>query len=67
MHSEVGIDPQSLLYGFIKEIMDHLCSDGGLGSIRSYVPNLMKNVSNFVNDVPNFVKDVQRVPKCDPK
>ena len=32
MGSEVGIDFQSLLYGFQNEIMDHLCSDGGLGS-----------------------------------
>ena len=29
-------------------------------SVRSNVPNLMK-------DVPNFVKDVPRVPKCEPK
>ena len=26
---EVGIDPQSLFYGFLNEIMDHPCSDGG--------------------------------------
>ena len=25
MRSEVGIDPQSLCYGFLKEIMDHPC------------------------------------------
>ena len=29
MRSEVGIDPQSLYYGFLNEIMDHPCSDGG--------------------------------------
>ena len=34
MCSEVGIDPQSLSYGFLNEIMDHPCSDGGLGSDR---------------------------------
>ena len=28
VRSEVGIDPQSLPYGFQNEIMDHLCSDG---------------------------------------
>ena len=61
MRSNVGIGGQSLPYGFLKEIMDHLCSDGGLGSIRSDVPNLMKNVSNFVKDVPNFVKDVPSI------
>ena len=26
---EVGIDPWSLSYGFLNEIMDHPCSDGG--------------------------------------
>ena len=25
MRHEVGIDPQSLCYGFLKEIMDHPC------------------------------------------
>ena len=25
VHSEVGIDPQSLSYGFLNEIMDHPC------------------------------------------
>ena len=29
MRFEVGIDPQSLPYGFRNEIMDHPCSDGG--------------------------------------
>ena len=29
-----GIAPQSLSYGFLNEIMDHPCSDGGLGSDR---------------------------------
>ena len=32
MRSEVGIDPQSLSYGFLNEIMDNLCSDGVLRS-----------------------------------
>ena len=32
VRSEVGIDPKSLPYGFQNEIMDHLCSDGVLGS-----------------------------------
>ena len=29
---KVGIDPQSFPYGFLNEIMDHPCSDGGPGS-----------------------------------
>ena len=29
MHSKVGINPQSLPYGFQKEIMYHPCSNGG--------------------------------------
>ena len=29
MCSEVGISPKSLSYGFLNEIMDNLCSDGG--------------------------------------
>ena len=29
MHSEVGIDPQSLAYGFLNEIVDHPCGNGG--------------------------------------
>ena len=32
MRSEVGIDIQSLCYGFLNEIMDHSCSDGDPGS-----------------------------------
>ena len=29
MHSEVGIGPKSLCYGFLNESMAHPCSDGG--------------------------------------
>ena len=29
MHSEVGISPKSLCYGFLNEIMAHPCLDGG--------------------------------------
>ena len=32
MRSKVGIDPQSLCYGFLNEIMDNPCSDGDPGS-----------------------------------
>ena len=34
MSSEVGIDPQSLCYGFLKAIMDHPCWNEGLGIHR---------------------------------
>ena len=34
MCSEVGIGPQSLSYGFLNEIMNHPCSDGGPESDR---------------------------------
>ena len=34
MRSEVGMSPQSLSYGFLNEIMDHPCLDGGLRSDR---------------------------------
>ena len=50
MHSKVGIDTQSLPYGFQNEIIDHKCKMG-----------LPKTIGS---NVPNFVKDVPRVPKC---
>ena len=34
VRSEVGIDLQSLSYGFLNEIMDHRCSNGSPGSDR---------------------------------
>ena len=34
VRSEVGIGPKSLCYGFLNEIMDHPCLDGGPGSTR---------------------------------
>ena len=54
MHFEVGINPQSLPYGFQNEIMDHPYSDGGPINNRSDVPNLMNDVPNFVKNVPNL-------------
>ena len=56
--------PQSLSYGFLNEIMDHPCSDGGAGNDKIRCTNLMKDVSNLMKDILNFVKDVPRVPKC---
>ena len=74
MHSEVGIDPQSLPYGLQNEIMYNPCSNGGLGNnMIGYTKfnegciKFLKDVLNFVKDVPNFVKDVPRVPKCIPR
>ena len=60
MRSDVGIGGQSLPYGFLKEIMDHLYSYRVPKTIGSDVPNLMK-------DVPNFVKCVPSVSKCVPR
>ena len=60
MRFEVGIDPQTLPYGYQNEIMYHPYSTGVPKMIRSDVPNLMK-------DVPNFVKDVRRLPNCVPR
>ena len=34
VHFKVGIGPQSLSYGFLNEIMDNPCSDGGPKSDR---------------------------------
>ena len=34
MRSEVGIDPQSLCYGFLNEIIAHSWLDGGPGITR---------------------------------
>ena len=57
VHSKVGIDPQSLSYGFLNKIMDHTFSDGVLKVTGPDVPNLM-------NNVPNFMKEVPRVPSA---
>ena len=74
MRFKVGIDPQTLPYGYQNEIMYHPYSTRVPEAIGSDVPNLMKNVPNlmkdvpnFVKDVPNFVNDVPRVPKCVPR
>ena len=66
MSSEVGIDPQSLTYGFLNKIVDHPCWNGGLVSCQiGYIK--FNDVLNLMKDVPNFVKDVPRVRKCVPK
>ena len=65
------MDPQSLSYRFLNEIMDHHVHIGVPEEIGSNVPNLikdvpnlMKDIPNVLNDVPNVLKDVPRVPKC---
>ena len=57
MSFKVRIGPQSLLYQFQNEIMDHPRSDGDPKAIGSDDENIMK-------DVPNFVNDTLRVPNC---
>ena len=54
MHFEVGIGPQKLPCEFQNEIMDHSCSDRGLISNKTDVPNFVKDVPNFGKDVPKF-------------
>ena len=66
MHSEVGIRPQSLFYGFLNQIMNHPCLDSGPRSDRIGCTKF-NDVPNFVKDVPNFVNDVPMVQKCVPK
>ena len=53
MRFDAGIGGQSLPYGFLKEIMDHLYSYRVPKTIGSDVPNLMNDVPNFVKDVPS--------------
>ena len=60
MRSEEGIDPQSLSYGFVTEIMDHQCLDGGPRSDKI-------GCTKFNEGCTKFFKDVPRVPKCIPR
>ena len=62
-----GSTPNNIVMDFLKKLWTIHVEMGVSESVRSGVPNLMKDVPNFVRDVPNFVKDVPRVPKCDPK
>ena len=48
VRSEVGIGPQSLSYGFLNEIMDHPCSDGGPGSDRIECTKFNEGCTKFV-------------------
>ena len=57
---EVGINLQSFSYRFLNEIMDHPCSDGGLGSDRI-------GRSKFNERCTKLMKVVSRVPKCIPR
>ena len=47
MHSEVGISPQSLPYGFQNEIMYHPCSNGGPENNRIGCTKLNEGCTKF--------------------
>ena len=47
MHSEEEIDPQSLSYGFLNEIMDNPCSDGGPESDRTGYTKFNERCTKF--------------------
>ena len=53
MHSEVGIGPKSLYYGFLNEIMDHSCSNGDPRSDRIGCTKFNEECTKFVKHVPN--------------
>ena len=50
MRSEVGIGPKSLSYGFLNEIMDHLCSDGGPGNDRIRCTKFNEGCTKFCEE-----------------
>ena len=50
MHFEVGINPQLLPYGLLNEIMDHPCSDGGLGSDRIRCTKFNEGCTKFCEE-----------------
>ena len=52
--SEVGIGPQWLPYGFLNEVMDHRCSDGGLESDRIGCTKFNKGCTKFNEGCTKF-------------
>ena len=54
MRSEVGIDLQSLYYGFLNEIMDNPCSDGGPGSDRIGCTKFCEGCTKGLKCVPRW-------------
>ena len=60
MRSEMGIDPQSLSYVFLNEIMDHPYSNGGPGSDRIGCAKCNKRCTKFVKGVPKVPKFVSK-------
>ena len=56
VRSKVGIDPQSLSYGFLNEIMDHPCSDWGPGSDRIECTKFNKGCTKFNEGCTKFCK-----------
>ena len=53
---EVGIDPKSLSYGFINEIMAHSCSDGGPGITRLGCTKFNEGCTKFCEGFTNGLK-----------
>ena len=56
MHSEAGIRPKSLFYGFINEMMAHPCSDGGLGITRLRCTKFNEGCIKFCEGCTNGLK-----------
>ena len=54
MRSEVGIDPQSLCYGFLKAIMDHPCWNGGPESSRIRCTKFNEGFTKFNEGCTKF-------------
>ena len=60
---EVGIGSQSLPYGFQNEIMDHPCSDGGLGSNRIRCTKFNEGCTKFCERCTKFCERCTKVSK----
>ena len=56
MHSEAGIRPKSLFYGFINEMMAHPCSDGGPGITRLGCTKFNEGCTKFCEGCTNGLK-----------
>ena len=61
VHSEVGIDPQSHLYGFPNEIMNHLCPNGSLESNRIGCTKFCEACTKFCEGCTNSSKVCSKV------
>ena len=70
MRFKVGIDPQSLPYGFQNEIMDHPCSDGGSISNRigctkfnERCTKICEGCTKFCEECTKFYESCTKVSK----